>query len=126
MCFLLPPGQRGTHLILPGNCHGWSRRPEQTFLQPSPQAGCGPSATIPLPALPYPGKLVVHPDPKTEESAPNVVLPAHVGVVQVTNAIVLIKADQKPSVTHWNVSRHENTLPRNISADAQTGQSAES
>jgi hypothetical protein len=55
-----------------------------------------------------------------------VVLLAHVGVVQVTNAIVLIKAGEKPSVTHWNVSRHGKTFPRNFSVDAQMGQSEES
>ena len=81
---------------------------------------------IPFPVPPHPGKLVVDPDPKTEELAPNVVLLAHVGVVQVTNAIVLIKADEKPSVTHWNVSRHGKTFPRNFSVDAQMGQSEES
>jgi hypothetical protein len=50
-------------------------------------------AQVPLPARPYPGESIVSPHTYAERMSAGMIFLPHMGIVKVTNAIVLVKAD---------------------------------
>lgn len=61
---------------------------------------------FPLPVSAAHRKLGINPDFQTEQSTTHVSFLTHVGDVQVTDAIVLIKADEKSPIADRDISGH--------------------
>jgi hypothetical protein len=68
--------------------------------------GVFPVTEINFPVAADPGKLVIDPDAKPAVFPLDMILLADVGEIEVTDVIMLIKADEEFAVSNRNVSWH--------------------
>jgi hypothetical protein len=55
----------------------------------------------------HPGEAAIDPDAESKLLSPSMVLQANPGEINVTNAIIQVKIDEKIPIADWNVSRHD-------------------
>jgi hypothetical protein len=53
-----------------------------------------------------PGKPAIHPDAETAAIPAHMVFLAHMGIIEIPDAIVLIEANQEAAVSHRNITWH--------------------
>jgi hypothetical protein len=76
------------------------------------QTNLGHQRVRPVPHVPAParmidpGKLAVRPDPEALHVPPGVVVPPHARVIDIPDAIQLIKVDEQIAVPDWNIPSH--------------------
>jgi hypothetical protein len=68
------------------------------------------------PILGDPVELPIHSDPEAEFVAPGVIFLAHIGIIEIPQAVILIETNQQVPVADRNVTGHGTVFPFTLSS----------